>query len=100
LPTDTELAARAEAWRTKGFNKSPEQAAAWLETEKTKVRAEVEGRLARAEQRLLNKRPDGVQEPTAEAGKEPPVVDSDEAYRALASGSQFRAPDGQTYTKP
>lgn len=55
MPTESQLAQRAEEWRTKGRNKTPEEAQAWLETERAKVRAEVEGELARAEQRILGR---------------------------------------------
>jgi hypothetical protein len=54
VPSETELVKRSEQWRTEPlFNRSHEETAAWIATERTRRRAEAEARLALAEQRIL-----------------------------------------------
>lgn len=104
MPKESELTKRAADWRSKN-GATPEQTAGWLEAERAHVRAGVEAKLAKTEQRLLGK----AAAPAADTAKaaaasdasdEVPTVDSDEAYKALASGKQFKTPAGKLYTKP
>lgn len=54
IPTEAELARRAEEWRTEPvFNRDQASAALWMEQERTKLRAQAEAKLIEQEQKLL-----------------------------------------------
>jgi hypothetical protein len=76
VPGEGELASRAEQWRTKGFNKSQEEAAEWLSAERNRLRSEADARIAEAEQSLIgeNARPSAFRTPEW-AGDAMPDVD-------------------------
>jgi hypothetical protein len=75
IPSDTELARRAEEWRTTGINKTPEQAAAWADSERIKAQAEATQRLLEGEQALLGANPSPRMQKPAWAGEAVEGVD-------------------------
>lgn len=108
MPTEAELARKAEAWRTDPtfFNRSQDQAAQWIATERTKARAEAAAKLATAEQELMTRRgrPSFTEKPSWAGnpvqGVDPKQLESGYEYDVEIDGRKATirlGPDGQVY---
>jgi hypothetical protein len=106
IPSEAELAQRAEEWRTDGFNKSQQEAADWMATERAKAQAEATRALLEAEQKLLgaSARPSFTEKPAwageAVMGVDPSQLEPGYEYDVDIDGKTMTirlGPDGKVY---
>jgi hypothetical protein len=106
IPSETELARRAETWRTRGWDKSQQEAADWLAIERTKAQTEAAQKLATAEQHLIGEvaRPAFTEKPSwageVVQGVDPSQLEAGYEYDVEIDGKPATirlGPDGQVY---
>lgn len=96
VPNDEELGKRAEAWRTDGLNKTPQQAAAWLEAERRRLYAAAQGKQATAERRLVEGAAKKQAADVEEADTLPEAART--AIQGLSEGETIEFRNGQVWS--